>query len=155
VTSFLDAGAGDPQGAGYTTTQAQIAIGAGGLTGRGLVAGRQAALGFVPENHTDFIFTLVGEETGFVGAVLVLGCYGVVVWRGLRIAAGARDILGTLIATGAVATTAVQTFISVGMAVGLVPVIGLPLPLLSYGGSSIVASLAMIGLLQSVHRAAH
>lgn len=154
VASFLDAGASDPQGAGYTTNQAQIAIGAGGLSGRGLRAGRQAALGFVPENHTDFIFTLVGEETGFVGAMAVLACYAVVCWRGLRIAAGARDILGTLIATGVVATIAVQTFVSVGMAVGLVPVIGLPLPLLSYGGSSVVASLAMVGLLQSVHRAA-
>jgi rod shape determining protein RodA len=152
VASFLDAGA-DPQGAGYNTAQAQIAIGAGGLTGRGSRSGQQA-LGFVPENHTDFIFTVVGEQTGFVGAVLVLLCYAGVLWRGLSIAAAARDVLGTLLATGAVATIAVQTFISVGMAVGLVPVIGLPLPLMSYGGTSVVATLAMIGLLHSVHRTA-
>lgn len=154
VGSFLDAGAGDPQGAGYNTTQAQIAVGAGGLTGRGMLAGQQSALGFVPENHTDFIFTVVGEETGFVGAMFVLLCYAVVLWRGLWIAAAARDILGTLIAAGVVATFAVQMFVSVGMTVGLMPVIGLPLPLVSYGGTSVVASLAMIGLLHSVHHSA-
>jgi rod shape determining protein RodA len=152
--SFLDAGAGDPQGAGYNVTQAQIAVGSGGLTGRGLERGQQSALGFVPENHTDFIFTVVGEETGFAGAMFVLLCYAVVLWRGLRIAAAARDILGTLIATGVVATFAVQMLVSVGMTVGLVPVIGLPLPLVSYGGTSVVASLAMIGLLHSVDRSA-
>jgi rod shape determining protein RodA len=153
LASYLDADA-DPQGAGYNTAQAQIAIGAGGLTGRGPQSGHQAALGFVPENHTDFIFTVVGEETGFVGSVLMLLCYAVLLWRGLAIAAAARDVLGTLLATGAVATIAVQTFVSVGMTVGLVPVIGLPLPLMSYGGTSVVASLAMIGILQSVHRTA-
>jgi rod shape determining protein RodA len=152
VASFLDAGA-DPQGAGYNTAQAQIAIGAGGLTGRGSQPGQQE-LGFVPEDHTDFIFTVVGEETGFVGAALVLLCYAVVLWRGLAIAAAARDLLGTLLATGAVATIAVQTLISVGMTVGLVPVIGLPLPLLSYGGTSVVATLVLTGLLHSVHRTA-
>lgn len=154
VGAFLDAGAGDPQGAGYNGTQAQIAVGSGGLTGRGLQRGQQSALGFVPENHTDFIFTVVGEETGFVGAMFVLLCYAVLLWRGLRIAAAAQDILGTLIATGVVATFAVQMFVSVGMTVGLVPVIGLPLPLVSYGGTSVVASLAMIGLLHSVDRSA-
>jgi rod shape determining protein RodA len=153
LAAFVDPDA-DPQGAGYNTAQAQIAIGAGGLTGRGPRSGQQAALGFVPENHTDFIFTVVGEETGFVGAMAVLLCYAVVVWRSLRIAAGARDILGTLLATGAMATIAVQVLVSVGMAVGLVPVIGLPLPLISYGGSSVIATLAMIGLLCSVHRTA-
>jgi rod shape determining protein RodA len=153
LAAFLDAEA-DPLGAGYNTAQAQIAIGAGGLTGRGPRSGQQAALGFVPENHTDFIFTVVGEETGFAGSMLILLCYAVVLWRGLAIAAAARDILGTLLAAGAVATIAVQTFVSVGMAIGMVPVIGLPLPLLSYGGTSVVASLAMIGLLLSVHRTA-
>ena len=153
LASFLDADA-DPQGAGYNTAQAQIAIGAGGLTGRGPQSGQQAALGFVPEDHTDFIFTVVAEETGFVGAILTLLCYAVVLWRGLSIAAAARDVLGTLMAAGAVATIAVGMFISVGMTVGLVPVIGLPLPLMSYGGTSVVASLAMIGMLQSVHRTA-
>lgn len=153
VTAFLDADA-DPQGAGYNTAQAQIAIGSGGLSGRGPSSGQQAALGFVPEHHTDFIFTVVAERTGFIGAMAVLLCYAVMVWRGLRIAAGARDVLGTLLATGAVATIAVQVLVSVGMTVGLVPVIGLPMPLISYGGSSMVATLAMIGLLCSVHRTA-
>ncbi|HSK95847.1 MAG TPA: rod shape-determining protein RodA, partial [Euzebyales bacterium] len=154
VGAFLDAGAADPQGVGYNSAQAQIAVGAGGLTGRGLQAGEQSALGFVPENHTDFIFTVVGEETGFVGAVLVLSCYALLLWRGMRIAAVARDLLGTLIAAGVVTVLAVQVTIAVGMTVGLVPVIGLPLPLLSYGGSSAVASLVMVGLLCSVERSA-
>ncbi len=149
---FLDAGASDPQGAGYNTTQAQIAVGAGGLFGRGLLGGEQAALGYVPENHTDFIFTVIAEETGFVGALVLLGLYVLVLWRGLRIAAAAPDLRGTLLAVGGVAVIAVQVFVSIGMTVGLVPVIGLPLPLVSYGGTSLVASLAMVGLMVSVHR---
>lgn len=150
---FLDAGAGDPQGAGWNTAQAQIAVGSGGLFGRGLQSGEQNALGYVPENHTDFVFTVVAEETGFAGAVALLGLYALVLWRGLRIAAAAPDMLGTLLAAGGVAVIAVQVFIGVGMTVGLVPVIGLPLPLVSYGGTNLVASLAMIGLMVSVHRA--
>ncbi|MBW3605494.1 MAG: rod shape-determining protein RodA [Actinobacteria bacterium] len=151
---FLDADAGDPQGTAYNTIQAQIAVGAGGLFGRGLLAGEQTALGYVPEHHTDFIFTVIAEETGFAGAVVLLGLYALVVWRGLRIAAAAPDMLGTLLAAGGVAVIAIQVFVAVGMTVGLVPVIGLPLPLVSYGGTSLVASLAMIGLMLSVHRAA-
>ena len=151
---FLDAGASDPQGAGYNTAQAQIAVGSGGLFGRGLQAGQQNALGYVPENHTDFVFTVVAEETGFAGAAVLLGLYALVLWRGLRIAAAAPDILGTLLAAGGVAVIAIQVFISIGMTIGLVPVIGLPLPLVSYGGSNLVTSLAMIGLMVSVHRAA-
>lgn len=150
---FLDADASDPQGAGYNLAQAQIAVGAGGLFGRGLQSGEQSALGFVPENHTDFIFTVIAEETGFAGAVTLLGLYVIVLWRGLRIAVAAPDMLGTLLAAGAVATFAVQVFVSIGMTVGLVPVIGLPLPLVSYGGTNLVASLAMVGLLLGVHRA--
>lgn len=150
---FLDADAGDPQGAGYNIVQAQIAVGAGGLFGRGLLAGEQTALGYVPEHHTDFIFTVIAEETGFAGALVLLGLYTVVFWRGIRIAIAAPDLLGTLLAAGGVAVLAVQVFVSVGMTVGLVPVIGLPLPLISYGGTNLIASLAMIGLLLGVHRA--
>lgn len=150
---FLDAGATDPLGAGYNTAQAQIAVGSGGLLGRGLQDGEQTALGFVPENHTDFVFTVVAEGTGFVGAAVLLVLYVLVLWRGLRIAAAAPDMLGTLLAAGGVAVIGVQVLVSVGMTVGLVPVIGLPLPLVSYGGTSLVASLAMIGLMISVHRA--
>ena len=152
LATFLDAEATDPQGAGYNTAQAQIAVGAGGLTGQGWMGGEQTGLGFVPEHHTDFIFTVIAERTGFVGAGVVLLLYATVLWRGLRIAANARDILGSLLAAGAVATIGVQVFISIGMTIGLVPVIGLPLPFVSYGGTSMIASLAMIGLLQSVHR---
>lgn len=150
---FLEAGS-DPQGAGYNTLQAQIAVGSGGLTGQGLRSGEQTALGYVPEDHTDFIFAVVAERTGFVGALALLGLYAAVLLRGLRIAAGAPDMLGTLLAAGAVATFAVQVFVGVGMTVGLVPVIGLPLPFVSYGGTNLIASLAMVGLLVSVHRAA-
>ena len=150
---FLEAGR-DPQGAGYNTLQAQIAVGSGGLAGQGLRGGEQTTLGYVPEDHTDFIFAVIAERTGFVGALVLLGLYAVVLWRGLRIAAGAPDMLGTLLATGAVAMFAVQIFVGIGMTVGLVPVIGLPLPFVSYGGTNLIASLAMVGLLVSVHRAA-
>lgn len=151
---FLDAGASDPRGAGWNTAQAQIAVGSGGLFGRGLQVGEQNALGYVPENHTDFVFTVVAEQTGFIGAVVLLALYAVLLWRGLRIAAAAPDMLGTLLAAGGVAVIAVQVCIGIGMTVGLVPVIGLPLPLVSYGGTNLVASLAMVGLMASVHRAA-
>lgn len=151
---FLDADGSDPQGAGYNTAQAQIAVGSGGVFGRGLLAGEQTALGYVPENHTDFVFTVVAEQTGFVGATVLLGLYVLLLWRGLRIAAAAPDMLGTLLAAGGVAVIAVQVFVSIGMTVGLVPVVGLPLPLVSYGGTNLIASLAMIGLMASVHRSA-
>lgn len=151
---FLDAGAVDPQGAGYNTAQAQLAVGSGGLFGRGLLAGEQTALGYVPEQHTDFIFTVIAEETGFAGTVVLLGLYAVVLWRALLIAAAAPDLLGTLLVAGAVAVLAVQVFVGVGMTVGLLPIIGLPLPFISFGGTNLVASLAMIGLVLGVHRAA-
>lgn len=152
VGSFLTAGTPDPQGAGYNSTQAQIAVGAGGLTGGGAHGGAQSALGFVPEHHTDFIFAVVAERAGFVGALVLLGCYAVVLWRGWCIAVAARDPLGRLLAMGVVAVFAVQMLVGVGMTVGLVPVIGLPLPLVSYGGTSVVVSLVMVGLLHSVYR---
>jgi rod shape determining protein RodA len=153
LTTFLDAGQGDPRGAGWNTAQAQIAVGAGGLSGRDALAGEQTALGYVPEPHTDFVFAVVAERTGFVGAMVLVACYAVVLWRGLRIAAASPDVLGAVVAAGVVGALSVQVFVGVGMTVGLTPVIGLPLPLVSYGGSSLVVSLAMLGLLQSVHRA--
>lgn len=150
ITAFLSTEDVDPHGVGYNTNQARIAVGSGELVGSGLFRGAQAALGYVPENHTDFIFTVVAEEVGFAGSMVLLGLYGLLLWRGLRIAMGSRDTFGTLLAAGVVAVFAFQVFINIGMTVGLMPVTGLPLPFVSYGGSSLIASLIMIGLLQSV-----
>jgi rod shape determining protein RodA len=150
LTSFLDPGA-DTLGHGYNVNQAQIAIGAGRFTGRGLFQGSQTTLFYVPENHTDFIFTVVGEELGFLGAGLMLGVYLLLLWRALRIATLSRDTLGTLLAGGVVSVFAFQMFINIGMSIGIMPVTGLPLPFVSYGGSSLIAAFIMIGLLQSVH----
>jgi rod shape determining protein RodA len=105
----------------------------------------------VPENHTDFIFTVIGEEFGFVGGVVVLGLFALLLWRALRIAAVSRDTFGTLIAAGIIAVFSFQLFINVGMSIGIMPVTGLPLPFVSYGGTSLIGSFLMIGLLQNVH----
>ena len=140
----------DPQGAGYNTTQARIAIGNGGLTGQGLFQGSQTKAGFVPEQHTDFIFTVVGEELGLVGAALLLGLFGVLLWRALVIARNASDMFGRVSAAGIACWLGFQTFQSIGMCVGIMPVTGVPLPLVSYGGSSMFASLIAIGLLLNI-----
>lgn len=151
LDTFLSGPSGvNVRGAGYNVNQAEIAIGSGQLSGRGLFEGTQTSLSFVPENHTDFIFTVVGEELGFLGAALVLGLYAVLLWRALVIAGTARDTLGTLIASGIATVFAFQMFINVGMTVGLMPVTGLPLPFLSYGGTTLIGSMLMIGLLQNV-----
>ena len=150
LTAFLDPEGADPAVV-YNVNQAQIAIGSGQFLGQGLFQGTQTNASFVPENQTDFIFTVVGEQTGFLGSIVVLGLFGVVLWRGLRIAAMSRDTLGTLIAAGVIATFAFQLFINVGMTMGIMPVTGLPLPFISYGGTSLIASLIMVGLLQNVH----
>ncbi len=155
LTTFFNAADADPQSAGYNVNQAIIAVGSGQFSGQGLLQGTQTSLGYVPENHTDFIFTVVGEELGFLGAALLLGLYALLLWRALRVAAMARDTLGTLIAGGVVAVFSFQLFINVGMAVGIMPVTGLPLPFVSYGGTSLIGSLIMIGLLQNVHMRRH
>jgi rod shape determining protein RodA len=149
LLAFLDPHA-DPLGAGYAIIQAKIAVGSGQLFGKGLFAGTQNVLRFIPEQHTDFIFTVVGEELGFAGATVLLGLYGVWIWRALAIAAGARDRLGGLIATGIGAMMAFHVVVNIGMTVGLLPVTGIPLPLLSYGGTSLLTTLAATGLLLSV-----
>lgn len=143
------------QGAGYNVNQAEIAIGSGQLSGQGLFEGTQTALSFVPENHTDFIFTVVGEELGFLGAALLLGLYAVFLWRSLVIAGTARDTLGTLIATGVATVFAFQMFINVGMTIGLMPVTGLPLPFVSYGGTNLIGSMLMVGLIENVAMRRH
>ncbi|MDT0307827.1 rod shape-determining protein RodA [Streptomyces sp. DSM 44917] len=141
----------DPAGVGYNTNQARIAIGSGGLTGQGLFHGSQTLGQFVPEQHTDFIFTVVGEELGFVGAGAVILLIGTLLWRGCRIALHAPDRYGTIVAAGIVTWIAFQSFQNMGMALGIMPVTGLPLPFLSYGGSSMFAIWIAVGLLLAIH----
>jgi rod shape determining protein RodA len=150
LTSFTDPGA-DTQGFGYNTRQARIAIGSGGVFGKGLFQGTQTNGHFVPEQQTDFVFTVAGEELGLVGAGAIILLTGLVLWRGLRIAGQAGDAFGTLMATGVVCWFAFQAFENIGMTVGIMPVTGLPLPFVSYGGSSMFASMIAVGLLQNVH----
>jgi rod shape determining protein RodA len=152
LTAFLDAG--DPtlaQGPVFQTNQSVIAIGSGQFAGKGLFQGTQTSLSYVPENHTDFVFTVIGEEFGFLGAVLVLGLFLVLIWRGLRIAVIAKDLFGTLLAAGVVAMLALQVFVNVGMTVGIMPVTGIPLPFVSYGGTSLIVWFAIVGVLLNVH----
>lgn len=141
----------DPLGGGYNVRQSQIAIGSGQLLGKGYGQGTQSRLGFLPSRHTDFIFSVIGEELGFIRALMVLIFYFLIIWRGFDIAAAARDRFGGLVASGFTAMFAFYALLNVGMTMGLAPVAGVPLPLVSYGGSSIVSSLFAIGLLLSVH----
>ena len=141
----------DPRGAGYNTTQARIAIGNGGIFGQGLFGGSQTKAGFVPEQHTDFIFTVAGEELGLVGSAVLIALLGVVLWRALRIASQADDLFGRVAAAGIACWFGFQAFQNIGMCLGIMPVTGVPLPLVSYGGSSMFASLMALGLLQNIH----
>jgi len=141
----------DPRGAGYNTTQARIAIGNGGVFGQGLFNGSQTKSGFVPEQHTDFIFTVAGEELGLVGSAILIALLGVVLWRALTIAAHADDLFGRLAAGGIACWFGFQAFQNIGMCLGIMPVTGVPLPLVSYGGSSMFATLMAVGLLQNIH----
>ncbi|MCX4860249.1 rod shape-determining protein RodA [Streptomyces canus] len=140
----------DPAGVGYNTNQARIAIGSGGLTGAGLFHGSQTTGQFVPEQQTDFVFTVAGEELGFVGAGLIIVLLGVVLWRACRIARETTELYGTIVAAGIVAWFAFQSFENIGMTLGIMPVTGLPLPFVSYGGSSMFATWVAVGLLQSI-----
>jgi rod shape determining protein RodA len=135
---------------GYQQLQSQVAIGAGGKTGRGEDAS-QTKLNFLPEHHTDFIFSVVGEEFGFMGAALVLSLFALLIWRCLRILTMSKNLYGTLIAGGVVAMLMHQIFINVGMTIGIMPITGVTLPLMSYGGSSVLVTFIALGLLQSVH----
>jgi rod shape determining protein RodA len=149
IYTFLDPSL-DPRGAGYQKIQSQIAVGSGGFRGRGFLEGSQAQLGYLPARHTDFVFSVLAEETGFVGVFVALLLYLLVLWRMLETARLARDRLGAFLVAGVTAAFAFQVVYNVSMVAGLVPVKGLPLPLMSYGGSSIVASLMGIGLVLSV-----
>jgi rod shape determining protein RodA len=149
LTAFLNP-SDNPADQGYQQIQSQVAIGAGGKTGRGDQA-TQTKLDFLPEHHTDFIFSVVGEEFGFMGAALVLSLFALLIWRALRILTMSKDLFGTLIAAGVLAMLMHQIFINVGMTIGIMPITGITLPLMSYGGSSVIATFIALGLLQSVH----
>ncbi|MFI6701136.1 rod shape-determining protein RodA [Streptomyces sp. NPDC050509] len=140
----------DPAGVGYNTNQARIAIGSGGLTGTGLFHGSQTTGQFVPEQQTDFVFTVAGEELGFLGAGLILVLLGVILWRACRIARETTELYGTIVAAGIIAWFAFQSFENIGMTLGIMPVAGLPLPFVSYGGTSMFAVWIAVGLLQSI-----
>ncbi|MFF8829586.1 rod shape-determining protein RodA [Streptomyces sp. NPDC015131] len=140
----------DPAGAGYNTNQARIAIGSGGLYGAGLFNGHQTTGQFVPEQQTDFIFTVAGEELGFIGGATIIALLGVVLWRACRIARETSELYGTIVAGGIIAWFAFQSFENIGMTLGIMPVAGLPLPFVSYGGSSMFAVWVAVGLLQSI-----
>lgn len=134
----------------YNQAEAKVTIGDGGLFGRGLGRGSQTNLAYVPEQRTDFIFTAVGEQLGLFGSVILLALFAVVIWRTWRAATLARDLAGTLICVGVIAMVAFQVFENIGMTMGIMPVAGIPLPLMSYGGSAVIATLAGVGLVQSV-----
>jgi rod shape determining protein RodA len=141
----------DPLYTGYQLIQSKIAIGSGMFTGKGYLDGTQHSLNFLPERHTDFIFAVIGEELGFMGAALLLGLFAIMVWRAYRIARMSRDIYGTLIAAGIAGVLVFQVFVNIGMTTGIMPVTGLPLPFVSFGSSSLVVFLMAIGLLESIH----
>ena len=150
LTAFINP-SDDPQEQGYQLNQSTIAIGSGGKTGRGSDQASQTRLDFLPEHHTDFIFAVVGEEFGFMGAALVLSLYALLIWRALRILTMAKNLYGALIAGGITAMLMFQIFINVGMTLGIAPITGIPLPLLSYGGASVLVTFMAVGLLQSIH----
>ncbi len=141
----------DPRGAGYNVEQARIAVGNGGLFGQGLFDGSQTRAGFVPEQHTDFIFTVAGEELGLVGAGVLIALLAVVIWRALSIARNTDDLFGRVAAAGIACWFGFQAFQNIGMCLGIMPVTGVPLPFVSYGGSSMFAGMLAIGLLQNIH----
>jgi len=153
LTSFLHPSE-DARGAGYQQHQGVTAVGAGGLTGRGDRA-TQTRLDFVPERSTDFIFAVIGERYGFVGAALVLSLYALLFWRALRIVTLSKNSYGILVAGGIAVSVLFQVFVNVGMNLGIMPITGIPLPLVSYGGSSVLATFLAVGVLQSINIQAH
>mgnify|MGYP006170375181 CR=1 FL=1 len=176
ITAFLDPEP-DVQSVGYNLVQAKIAIASGGIRGKGMelepnaelrrsnpwglpgvafpedepVGRTQTALDFVPEQHTDFIFTAVGEQLGFMGSATLLALFAFLIWRAVRIAAMSKDMFGTLLATGVASLWAFQLFVNVGMTMGIMPITGIPLPFISYGGSSLITNYIAVGLLLNVH----
>jgi len=141
----------DPQGSGYNVIQSIVAVGSGGVWGKGLGHGSQSQLNFLPEKRTDFIFAVIAEELGLVGSGIVLVLFGVLFYRMREVARLSRDNFGYLLAVGVMVMFFVQIFVNIGMNVGISPVAGVPLPLLSYGGSSMVSALAGLGIIQSIY----
>ena len=149
IMVFMDPNV-DPLGAGYHIIQSKIAIGSGLLFGKGLFGGTQSQLNFLPENHTDFIFSVVGEELGFVGCAILLLLYLIVLWRGIKIAQNASDAFGRLLAVGITSMIAFHVLVNVGMTMGIMPVTGIPLPLMSYGVSSLTTNIMAIAILLNI-----
>jgi rod shape determining protein RodA len=141
----------DPLGYGYNIIQSKIAIGSGGLLGKGLFSGTQSQLGFLPEKHTDFIFSVLGEELGFIGVAIILICYFVLLWRSIKVALEAKDDFGQLLVVGIIAMFSFHIFENVGMVIGIMPITGIPLPFISYGGSSLLTNLLAISLIINVN----
>ncbi|MDB6116097.1 MAG: mrdB [Lacunisphaera sp.] len=154
VLAFVSAGDFDKTGIGWNSRQSLISVGSGGLTGQGWTEGTQARLGYLPRNvaHSDFIFSVIAEEKGFLGSITVIGLFGVVLWNGLRIAGLARDRFGALLALGVTVLFTVHVFVNIAMTIGLVPVKGIPLPFISYGGTFVLSCCLLQGLVQSVYR---
>jgi rod shape determining protein RodA len=150
LTVFLDPER-DPLHTGYQLTQSKISIGSGMFTGKGYLQGTQTHLNFLPEHHTDFIFAVIGEELGFLGGMLLVGLFAIIVWRAFRIARLSEDMYGRLIATGIAGMLVFQVFVNIGMTIGIMPVTGIPLPFVSFGSSSLVVNLMAIGVLESIH----
>jgi rod shape determining protein RodA len=150
LTGFLNPSS-DPGNQTYNILQSEIAIGSGQKTGRGVAGATQTKLHYLPANDTDFIFAAIGETYGFVGAALVLSLFALLIWRSLRIMTMSKNLYGSLIAGGILAMLMFQVFVNVGMTIGIMPITGVPLPLVSYGGSSVLVTFIAIGLLQSIH----
>jgi rod shape determining protein RodA len=150
LRAFLDSDS-DPQVTGFNLAQSKIAIGSGGLIGKGLGRGSQTNLAYVPEQHTDFIFTAIAEEKGFLGAMAVLTLFSLLLWRCVRAAMISKDLFGSLVAAGVAGMFGFQLFVNIGMTVGIMPITGIPLPFVSYGGSSLVTSYLGIGLVMNIH----
>ncbi|MGI8520977.1 MAG: rod shape-determining protein RodA [Actinomycetota bacterium] len=151
ITAFMDP-TPNVRSEGYSPFQAKIAIASGGVNGKGIQdRNSQTSLDFIPEQHTDFIFTAVGEQLGFIGSSVLLVLFGLLIWRALRIAAMSRDLFGSLLASGIAAMWAFQVFVNIGMTVGIMPITGIPLPFISFGGSSLLTNFACVGLLHNIH----
>ena len=154
IVAFVAPDKIDPMGVGWNQRQSLISVGSGGLAGKGWTDGTQAQLGYLPRSvaHNDFIFSVLAEEKGFLGSLTVLSLFGLVLFNGIRIAGSARDRLGTLIAIGVTVLFAVHVFVNIAMTIGLVPITGIPLPFISYGGSFVLSCCLLQGLVQSVWR---
>ncbi|MEI6108073.1 MAG: rod shape-determining protein RodA [Opitutae bacterium] len=154
ILTFVAPDKFDPTGIGWNQRQSLISVGSGGLAGKGWTEGTQAKLGYLPRGiaHNDFIFSVIAEEKGFLGSITVIGLFGMVLWNGIRIAGLARDRFGALLALGVTVLTAVHVFVNIAMTIGLVPVTGIPLPFISYGGTFVLSCCLLQGLVQSVYR---